>query len=88
MNNVAQVARAFFHDISNPTSAELLMGMDVVTMMRLLPFGERLSKETQEHALECKINGRFLEANATSKDVTVINRNLKALETAYKLAMN
>lgn len=88
MDSATQVARNFFSQIDTPKSEEILMVMDVYTMMRLIPFGKRMSNEAQEYAIECKLIGKELEANAVAKDVSVINKNLNAIDKAYKLAMN
>ena len=57
-------------------------------MMKVIPFGERMSQEAQEQAIECTLLGKELESNAIARDVTTINKNLNSLTDAYKLAMN
>jgi hypothetical protein len=81
-------ARNFFLVQKGLNSEELLMHMGVFTMMKLIPFGNRMSKEAQEHAIECRLLGKELESNAVAKDVTTIQKNLNSLTKAYKLAMN
>lgn len=86
--SVVDTARSFFLELNTPHSEELLMHMDVFTMMKVIPFGERMSQEAQEQAIECKLLGRELESNAIARDVTTIQKNLNSLTDAYKLAMN
>ena len=86
--SVVDTARSFFLELNTPHSEELLMHMDVFTMMKVIPFGQRMSQEAQEQAIECKLLGKELESNAIARDVTTINKNLNSLTDAYKLAMN
>jgi len=88
MNSAVEVAQNFFTQLDVPTSGELVLGMDIMSMMALLKFGKRMSQEAQEYAIECKLLGRELEANATAKDVTTIQKNLNSLTKAYGFAMN
>ena len=88
MNSAVEVARAFFSQLNTPTSGELLQAVDVYTMMRLIPFGKRMTQEAHEQALECRLLNKQLECNAIKKDITTISNNLKALKKAYELAMN
>ena len=88
MNSAVEVVRSFFGNMNTPTSGELLQYMDVYTMMRLIKFGKRMSQEAQEQAIECKLLGRELDANAIAKDVTTIQGNLNSLTQAYAYAMN
>lgn len=86
--SLVEATRGFFLNLNAPTSAELLMHMDVFSMMQLIKFGQRMSQEAQEEAIELKLLGKELEANATARDVTTIQKNLNSLEGAYKFAMN
>lgn len=83
------IARGFFHELDVPHGEEILMGMDIVTMLQLISFGKEYSKETQQEAIRVAIvDGNKLLGQAIAKDVTIIQKNLNALEMGYKLAMN
>ena len=86
--SLVDTARNFFLELDGANSEELLMHMDVLTMMKLIPFGQRMSQEAQEEAIECKLLGKELQSNAIARDVTTIQKNLNSLTDAYNLAMN
>jgi len=88
MSQAVQYAQGFFLQLDTHRSGELLNAMPVPTMITLLKFGKRMSQEAQEEAIECKLLGRELEANATAKDVGTIQKNLNSLQKAYDYAMN
>ena len=54
----------------------------------MIKFGKVMSQEAQEEAIECKLLGKELEANAIAKDITTITKNLTSLTNAYKIVMN
>ena len=88
MENAVQVAQSFYLHSDTPTSGELLIGMDIITMMRLIPFGKRMVVQAQEQADEFKLLGRELELNIVDDDIKRIKKNLSSLTKAYGFAMN
>ena len=82
------VAQGFFTQLNGPTSEELLMNMDLHTTMKLIKFGEGLSRDAQQQAINEKLFGSELQANMIARDVTTIQTNLNSLYGAVKLAMN
>lgn len=86
--SLANSARAFFYQNEPYTGEEILVNMDLLAMMKLLAFGNRMLGEAQEVATKLLIQGEKLEADAVAKDVSVIAKNLKSLQTAYNLALN
>lgn len=86
--SLADSARAFFYQNEPYTGEEILVNMDLFAMMKLLAFGNRMLSEAQEVATKLLIQGEKLEADAVAKDVSVIAKNLKSLQTAYNLALN
>lgn len=86
--SLADSARAFFYQNEPYTGEEILVHMDLFAMMKLLAFGNRMLGEAQEVATKLLIQGEKLEADAVAKDVSVIAKNLKSLQTAYNLALN
>jgi alpha-L-arabinofuranosidase len=86
--SVANSAREFFYQINQLNSEELLVHMDIISMLKLIQFGRRMLNEAQANATKHLILGETLDANAIARDVSVIAKNLKTLEDSYKLALN
>lgn len=86
--SLADSARAFFYQNEPYTGEEILVEMDLIAMMKLLSFGNRMLSEAQEESIRLLLEGEALEADAVAKDVEVITKNLNSLQTAYNLALN
>lgn len=88
MNPMIETAQAFFNNTYIPTSGELLTEMDLFTMMMLIKIGKNLRQDKQEDAIELRLLGKTQEADKMANDVSVMNKNLSALDGAYRFAMN
>lgn len=87
-NDAVEFAKGFFCQMPTPHSEMILMELDIITMTALTKFGKRMISEAQEIAAEELLLGRELNANAIAMDIRTIQKNLNALEGAYRLAMN
>ena len=87
MNRIGETGK--FLEMANfPTKEELLMHMDLCTMLMVIKFGKTLIKDGQEFALELAIINKRKEADNIAHRVSKMIKNYCTVEKAYKLKMN